>query len=53
VGHTGFNGHSAGLFHLPSLRTTIAVYFNRGFFDDLPVYDGIAEALGCRKAPAP
>ena len=48
IGHGGnFNGHSAGVFYLPACDTYISVAYNRGFFDELGIYDRIAAALGC------
>jgi D-alanyl-D-alanine carboxypeptidase len=42
LGHGGlFNGHTAGLWHVPACGITMALYFNRGFIDQRAVLEQI------------
>lgn len=51
-GHGGlYNGHTAGLWHLPEHGITIALYFNRGFIDQRALLDRILPVV-TRSPPA-
>jgi D-alanyl-D-alanine carboxypeptidase len=46
IGHGGlYNGHSAGLWHLPDCDLTLTLYFNRGLLEMRPALDQIVTAL--------
>jgi len=48
TGHGGmFNGHTAGFWYLPGCETSVAMYANRGFIDEFPIYDRLVDDLGC------
>lgn len=51
LGHGGlYNGHTAGLWHLPDRGLTIALYLNRGFIDARAALDRILPVVA-RSAP--
>jgi D-alanyl-D-alanine carboxypeptidase len=46
LGHGGlYNGHTAGLWHLPDRGLTIALYLNRGFIDQRAALDRILSVV--------
>lgn len=46
IGHGGlYNGHSAGLWHLPECDLTLTLYFNRGLLELRPALDQIVTFL--------
>jgi D-alanyl-D-alanine carboxypeptidase len=53
IGHGGlFTGHTAGLWYVPACRTTIALYFNRGFINQRVVIDRLLTVIAARSALA-
>lgn len=47
IGHGGlYNGHTAGLWHVPECDATFAYYVNRGFVDGRWIMDRLVDSLG-------